>query len=135
MKLTSTSDYILEYVPSDEPCVNTNERTINHFINHANLVKRILVLGMFVPCNKFNELMLEPDLEELTDKCAYEGLMLDYKEAKDRRLFKGFEVSTRQHLLPFRIDIGIESENTIEWLVKEGVHLILNSNAIKLLSL
>ena len=56
--------------------------------NYAKFLQTPLELGMFVPCNKFNEIMTEPDLEELKEDCAYEGLMLDYKEAKDRVIFE-----------------------------------------------
>ena len=64
---------------------------------YINLLKQPIKLGQFVPCNSFDEIMTEPDLNQLEDDGvgeAYEGLMLDYKEAKERVIFKGFEVDS-----------------------------------------
>lgn len=90
MKLTSTSDYILEYVPSDEPCVNTNERTINHFTNHANLVKRTLILGMFIPCDEDGNVMNHPSNIAFPNGKSKRGYLKQYQQAKERVLFKYF---------------------------------------------
>lgn len=103
MKLTtliSMTDFVLKLKANRTICLSsvsdTNWKDIaqvaqlmnKRCIAYADFLSMDLELGMFIPCNNWNEPIKEPDLDTLIDENAYKGLMKDYKQAKDKCLFK-----------------------------------------------
>ena len=82
-KLIEIIDYIIE---QHEQCVSSTDRTYNYAI----FLKQPLELWMFVPCDEEGKVLEKPDCS-LGKDCASPPCAR-YQQAKERCLFKGFEM-------------------------------------------
>lgn len=96
MKLISMTDYVLEQISINQ----FDEDFTSKVVNYAKFLKQPIKLGMFIPCDEndvpldcphnYGLLHLYPTGDFLMDasfKCA-----LEYKQAKERVVFEGFEL-------------------------------------------
>ena len=95
-KLISMTDFVLlQYEESS----NQNEFEDNCY-NYAKFLKRPLELGMFVPVDEDDEILYPEYVggkEVIYDSFVHDDMMdrvLQYNEAKEKVLFKGFEVNS-----------------------------------------
>lgn len=88
MILTPMTDYVLSlnkpgmvYLTAMDNCVK-----------YAQFLKQPLTLGMFVPCLPSGEPFNAFQMDCLENENSYHELRKAYNEAKERVLFKGFEI-------------------------------------------
>lgn len=117
--------------------------------NYSDLLKQPLTLGMFVPCKLVGGVWIvfeKPTLLNTKSDAVYHFDMKEYKKAKQKCLFEGFEVfRSVSALISFsknglgRLDwnlegsfmMGYSKESTIEDLFNSHyVELILTSTAL-----
>lgn len=122
---------------------NDLENYANIIYKYARFLKQLLNLGMFVPCDKIGNVLVEPNPKEIypTPTAEEEIDFLDcleqYQQAKEKVLFEGFEIDKNLHLV-YRDEISIgrfisykneskfifrDSMKTIEDLVEFGFKL------------
>jgi hypothetical protein len=89
MKLQSMTDFVLSLDI-------TEIKQRNSIINYANFLKQPLTLGMFIPCDLEGNMLGKQYTKNHLKSINYDGCIddyaLKYKEAKERVLFKGFEI-------------------------------------------
>jgi len=88
MKLISMTDFVLEQVQNSkyEEFNKVNETFVNNVINYAKFLKQLLELWMFIPCDKYGNVLEEPDADfymMVTDE-----EIVKYQQAKERCLFE-----------------------------------------------
>ena len=89
MNLVTMADFVLQQSEKKGEYIDYREfleESHKMFIAYANLLQTELVLGMFLPCDKENNLLNE----KTTDSLLYE-------EAKSRILFKNVNFNEYQH--------------------------------------
>jgi hypothetical protein len=104
MKLISMTDFVLKkgktsVLPfSVKETFENGAKVMNEIFRYADLLKKDIKKGMFVPCDEFDNILEEPLQEHYTD-CTEEQNAKDwlynlekYNQAKERVLFKGFKV-------------------------------------------
>ena len=89
-QLIKMSDYVLEQIEK----LKNSEINILQFRNnieaYANFLKQPLTIGMFVPCDRYKNVLKEP------------YLFNEYQQAKAKVLFKGFDVDFEDGIIiPF----------------------------------
>jgi hypothetical protein len=67
------------------------EKRFKMIINYTNFITQTIILGQFIPCDKEGNVLEKPK-EHLTNRSLYYKEFDQYQEAKERVLFKGFEV-------------------------------------------
>ena len=86
---------------------------------HAKFLKHPLTIGMFVPCDLSGNV--------LEEKKPFQDKYYEYQEARERCLFKGFEMDnsfvTHKSHNSFFYPISCLHEQTIEDLVKYNLEL------------
>lgn len=114
MKLTSMTDFVLyrnEVATKNKNLLHTDwakefEIQYRKILNYAKFLKQPLTLGMFVPCDEEGNVLEEPLFSTgHSDNCycescveegfRYENYLIDLEQAKERVLFKGFELNGR----------------------------------------
>ncbi len=103
MILISMTDYVLQQHKESE----TNGQYIRRTFKYAKFLKQPLSLGMFVPCDLEGNVLEMPHnfCEYVPNMLRLNGYQSDfwydecrkYQQAKERVLFKGFEITTSQH--------------------------------------
>jgi hypothetical protein len=93
-KLISMTDFVLEQSSILRHSGDSfNIKKYDYIIRseyYAKFLKQPLELWMFVPCNKNNNVLEEPLHIELYEGDTYDIDCLEYQQAKERCLFKGF---------------------------------------------
>lgn len=84
MKLISMQDFVLEQ--NNE--AYSKDQFIERVEAYANFLKEPLKLEMFIPCDEYGNILEKP---ELIDE-RYNLKLLDYEQALEKVLFKGFYV-------------------------------------------
>jgi hypothetical protein len=96
-KLISMTDFVLEQSSILRHSGDSfNIKKYDYIIRseyYAKFLKQPLELWMFVPCNKNNNVLEEPLHIELYEGDTYDIDCLEYQQAKERCLFKGFEIT------------------------------------------
>lgn len=121
MKLISMVDFVFK---QDEINGGFGQEEIDKVWEYAKFINQPLELGMFVPCDEDGNILKEPKLrfELMSYVETYD--YKEYKKAKERVLFEGFEDKEQ----PF-FAFGSFENRTIEDLVK--YNLTLTPNVIK----
>jgi hypothetical protein len=109
-KLKSMMDFVFEQDKLEFVVIGENEanewsdfnlQKLDSINDYAKFLKQPLAFGMFVPCDKFDNILEEPkehfptgnkELEEMAFKQRRK-----YQQAKNRVLFKGFKVCNYTH--------------------------------------
>lgn len=108
------TDFVLEQRKKREVHDLSANRFYHTICNYANFLKQPLTLGMFVPCDLEGNILTKPPLyndyknEEGGNKELFRFNLEQYKQAQERILFKGWELSITE-------------------LVKDGVYIHLES--------
>lgn len=122
MKLIKLIDYVLQEQKGGQQ-VNSITSQLHYELRsikkYANFLKQPLKLEMFVPCDDNGNILKLPDVCICADECS---LCKKYKQAKEKVLFKGFDLSTAK----FHCD---RNDRTIEYFTLFEVEL--TPNAIK----
>lgn len=92
---------MVEFVKEQENTLGREESVgflgfTKNVINYANFLSQPLTLGMFVPCDEAGNVLDAPDAFDIVSSETYRTNL--YRQAKDRVLFEGFEI-TRTHNL------------------------------------
>lgn len=82
MKLISMTDFVLQKERFEED----SDTCIFKITNYANFIKQTITIGMFVPCDEYDNILPESHQFLSCEK----GFR--YQKAKNRVLFKGFEL-------------------------------------------
>ena len=128
MKLMSMTDFVLRETNSPTTLAESFQRCVTY----ANFLKQPLKLEMFVSVDEVGNLLEEPLQEHYTDCTEYQNAkdwlynLEKYKQAKEKVLFKGFDLSTAK----YHCD---RNDRTIEYFTSFEVEL--TPNAIKQLGL
>ena len=100
-KLISMTDYVLQRANKSVSEYSITEtfkngaKITNEIFEYAKFLKTPLTLSMFVPCDE-NETVLEyPKNISISDSFQFEKATLNYLEAKENILFKGFSIKER----------------------------------------
>jgi len=80
---------------------------INRYSEYIDLLKQVPKMGDFVECDMFGQQMTEPDIEDISEEEAYEGLMLYFKEAKSRVKWQGWEHAESGTIVNRELSISI----------------------------
>jgi len=108
MKLISMTEFVLEQSEKltqnniPEATIETSHAMADSYLmmwNYANFLKQPLTLGMFVPCDEYGNVIIEPNKPELSGKkfkyhageWTYNEWQEQYQQAKEIVLFEGFE--------------------------------------------
>ncbi len=81
-KLISMTDFVLEH-----PATTDYEWQLQNHFKYANFLKQPLKKGMFVPCDKYGNVLELPKVCICTESC------LLCKKVEEKVLFKGFQFS------------------------------------------
>jgi hypothetical protein len=113
MKLISMTDFVLKkgetsVLPfSVKETFENGAKVMNEIFRYADLLKKDVKKGMFVPCDEFDNILEEPLQEHYTD-CTEEQNAKDwlynlekYNQAKERVLFKGFKVVDMDNVVAY----------------------------------
>ena len=113
MKLISMTDFVLKkgetsVLPfSVKETFENGAKVMNEIFRYADLLKKDIKKGMFVPCDEFDNILEEPLQEHYTD-CTEEQNAKDwlynlekYNQAKERVLFKGFKVVDMDNVVAY----------------------------------
>lgn len=102
MKLILMTDFVLQRAKSSilpltiKETFKNGAKVMNEIFMYADLLKKDLKKGMFVPCDEFDNILEEPKYynEKYNDNIPSDEFELctQYHEAKKRVLFKGFKV-------------------------------------------
>ena len=84
--LISMTDFVLEQGTE----INTGEMFYRRTYSYAKLLKQSLELWMFLPCDKYGNVLDKPFVSQYFDEHLKTKELL-YIQAKERRLFDGFE--------------------------------------------
>ena len=156
MKLISMTDFVLEQsekIKKEKYGIESYYNTMQVSINYANFLKQPLNLGMFVPCDEDGNVLEKPSAESyiILETCEYSKEWIDYKKAKEKVLFEGFElvrfiekenpcyvVSNGENEVTFHIGLynfskGVRFANTVEDLIP--IQPILTKSVIKQIGL
>ena len=139
MKLKKITDFVLEQnntIPKDLKLINNYK----NIINYANFLKQPLKLEMFVPCDKYGNVLFKPKWDELQPSEYYHDYLYEldqYQQAKEKVLFEGFE---KAKIGSFDFKRGyslfkISYYEDIEDFLNNVRDIILTQNAIKKLGL
>ena len=157
MKLISMTDFVLQIVQTpnvnEAICWEQTENRLQKIYHYGLFLKQSLTLGMFVPCDENNRILIEPDEYQDFLKIGQQGIMrwgyniynqcLDFHKAKERVLFKGFEWDYENNCFEYALcDSGkwflgaedLENE-TIETFGGIENQIELSENAIKQIGL
>lgn len=113
MKLISMSDFVFECRKNEEL---DNIRSFWACESYAKFLKTPLTLGMFVPCDKYGNVLSDPELTiKQGDGFAYYSALDEdfkkYQEAEERVLFEGVSFEDAEFI--------VSTTKTIEGLVNE----------------
>ena len=120
-KLIEIIDYIIE---QHEQCISSTDRTYNYAI----FLKQPLELWMFVPCDEDgNVLEVVPYYADGIEKVN------EYKKAKERCLFKGFEMYKGNPYNYNKARAFTQDYIDEKWIIEKIIHwdLELTESAIK----
>ena len=120
-KLIEIIDYIIE---QHEQCISSTSRTYNYAI----FLKQPLELWMFVPCDEDgNVLDVVPYYADDVEKVN------EYKKAKERCLFKGFEMYKGNPYNYNKARAFTQDYIDEKWIIEKIIHwdLELTESAIK----
>ena len=101
MKLISMTDFVLEQSKelSELPNLAQITKAYMNSYHYAQFLKQPLTLSMFVPCDEEGNVLEEPkgwNNEDCNlDDCCHVCKCEQYKQAKERVLFEGFKISSR----------------------------------------
>lgn len=121
MELISMTDFVLEQIGDN--------------LKYAQFLKQPLNLGMFVPCTLEGDVLEEPCSIGVGNDFYLQRAEDEYKQAKDRVLFEGFEVRDKWLIHNKHTYTSIDSFDTIEDIVNFGLELMLTKSAQKQLGL
>jgi hypothetical protein len=120
--LTSMTDFVLEQIELNNKKINDDSRTLDIIDNYAQFLKTPLSLGMFIPCDEDGNVLITPT--EFNPIYWSE----QYKKAKEKVLFKGFEVKNHSN---FKKSIGKKSNifhvfwyQDDRWVLSKGIKII-----------
>jgi hypothetical protein len=133
-KLIPMVDFVLSKAKSLGIGGDTYQDFYLKISNYATFLKQSLKLGFFIPCDENDVPLVEPKLETSENHIHYELLMMEWKEAKDRVLFEGFEYLEDEEGFYLEHDnVTLFPEEfgnfTIEILIQDN--LTLTPNALK----
>ena len=146
MKLISMTDFILNQKQSE----SFNEKTfINEALislekirNYAKFLKQPLKLEMFVPCDEEGDILEKPTNYEQrlpNMMIEYNDEVYRYKQAKEKVLFEGFEITDETEFLiskyGFSLYFNQIEDFNIEHLLTWSNEIQLTENAIKQIGL
>lgn len=97
MKLIKCSDYVIKKSNVAMKTNNVAGQIVKEYyeiVDYANFLKRPLELGMFIPCDKDGNVLEEPSKKGIGGGML--NLEIQYREAKERVLFKGFTAEKRR---------------------------------------
>lgn len=117
MKLISMTDFVLEQSKKIMNCELTHLESHHQIFDYANFLKQPLKLEMFVTCDDNGNILKLPDVCICADECS---LCKKYKQAKQKVLFEGFDLSTAK----FHCD---RNDRTIEYFTSFEVELTPNA--------
>lgn len=105
MKLISMTDFVLEQSESIESDMLGYGEFIDKVVKYAKFLKQPLTLGMFIPCDEDDNVLIEPlHYKEWCKKSLNVPYCLDlskyeqYQQSKESVLFEGFELSQKNLL-------------------------------------
>lgn len=141
MKIISMVEFVLEQLV----LLKNGEINILQFRNriekYANFLKKILTLGMFVPCDLDGNVIKEYDWVS-PDSVKWEDYEKELLEAKSRVLFDGFRLENKHlwnkdKLFMISDDYNESFSNikTIEWLISITHEFELTESAKKQIGL
>ena len=150
MKLISMTAFVLEREMSDK----TIMKRFVEICDYANFLNQHLTLGMFVPCDEDGNVLEQPTAKNSLNTIDHDLRLMNYKEAKDKVLFEGFEYAKTHSIgmekvldlfvFPYtetKIGLTKKSEGFRTWFKLEKIedlvqcNLTLTPNAIKQLKL
>lgn len=91
MKLISMTDFVLSQTTPDWLELCEFEENSYKIYNYAKFLRQTLEFSMFIPCDKDGNVLEEPDCN--LDINIQE--MKEYQQAKERCLFCGFEIGSK----------------------------------------
>ena len=123
-KLIEIIDYIIE---QHEQCISSTSKTYNYAI----FLKQPLELWMFVPCDEDGNVLEKPDCS-LGKDCASPPCVR-YQKAKERCLFKGFEMYKGNPYNYNKARAFTQDYIDEKWIIEKIIHwdLELTESAIK----
>lgn len=137
--LISMTDFVLQQYSN-----NYHANTPTRILNYARFLKQPLKLEMFVPCDEDGNVLEEPkgwsngecDIYDCCSICCCE----QYKKAKEKVLFEGFEyIETENYFFVFNEEklVRLQRSNfkteTVEFIAGQEVEL--TSTALKQIGL
>ena len=134
----SMVDFVLEN--AKQPYVEGTK--YKDLVNYAKFIKQPLKLEMFVPCDEDGEILDEPrDYEQRLPNMMteYNDEIYRYKQAKEKVLFEGFEITDETEFLiskyGFSLYFNQIEDFNIEHLLTWSNEIQLTENAIKQIGL
>jgi len=155
MKLITMTDFVLEQKEILKVSSNNFVDCVKFRGNvecYANFLKKPLELGMFIPCDEDGNVLVEPKNDMIWEGVEVENFrhsnkIKQYQQAKDKVLFKGFELMEHSTMIPKQKSVVYKElfhvfwQNELtEWYLSKGIktiedlipyNLTLTDNAIK----
>ena len=135
MKLISMTDFVLEQIKESTGLekVGGVGIALSRIHKYANFLKKPLTLGMFVPCDEEGN-VLENPIETIGGVELYTEI---YQQAKERVLFKGFEMYKGNPYNHYKARAVVKDYIEEGWTIEKIIHwdLDLTKIAIKQLGL
>ena len=143
MKLISMTSFVLKQNKILETYVNHLRKPLfERCVNYANFLKQPLKLEMFVPCDEDSDILHEPEGYEQrlpNMMTEYNDEIYRYKQAKEKVLFEGFEITDETEFLiskyGFSLYFNQIEDFNIEHLLTWSNEIQLTENAIKQIGL
>ena len=88
MKLISMTDFVLQLDVSTNK--SSYENDFDKLIRYANFIKQPLTLGMFIPCDENNEIIIERHYQYFDNENEHQDYLKTFEIAKSKVLFNGF---------------------------------------------
>lgn len=96
MKLQKMTDFVLEQSKKIMNCELTHLESYSQIVDCANFLKQPLKLEMFVPCDKYGNVLEEKLVENYENDFGlysdFRRYNKEYNEAKKKVLFEGFKI-------------------------------------------
>ena len=128
MKLISMVDYIFkqnnEFMNRIGIYENESIGTSDRIYKYARFLKQPLTLGMFVPCDLDGNVLEEPSKYEsvfgkATVNPLFEQQTVEYQQAKERVLFKGFVLNGEENVEIISNGVVFFWHDYQQWIVED----------------
>ena len=146
MKLISMTYFVLNQKQSEsfneKTFINESLISLEKIRNYANFLRQPLKLEMLIPCDEEGDILEKPTNYEQrlpNMMIEYNDEVYRYKQAKEKVLFEGFEITDETELLiskyGFSLYFNQIEDFNIEHLLTWSNEIQLTENAIKQIGL